>query len=57
VPSNAWLVRSKAGVTLHQLEAQALVQTDLAAAQAMQKAKAELFAKFNATSLEKQPRA
>ncbi|MBW8831377.1 MAG: hypothetical protein JF606_18530 [Burkholderiales bacterium] len=57
MPSNAWLVRSKAGVTLHQLEAQALVQTDLAAAQAMQKAKAELFAKFNATSLEKQPRA
>lgn len=51
------LVRFKAGITLHQLEAQALVQTDLAAAQAMQKAKAELFAKFNATSLEKQRRA
>jgi len=51
------LVRFKAGVTLHQLEAQALVQTDLAAAQAMQKAKAELFAKFNAPSLEKQRRA
>ena len=41
------LVRFKAGVTLTQLQAQALAQTDLAAAQAMQKAKADLFAMFN----------
>ncbi len=41
------LVRFKAGVTLEALQAQAAAQTDLAAAQAMQKAKATLFARFN----------
>ena len=41
------LVRFKTGVTLAQLQAQAKAQTDLAAAQAMQKAKAQLFAMFN----------
>jgi hypothetical protein len=40
-------VRFKPGVTLEQLQAQALEQTDLAAAQAMQKAKAALFERFN----------
>lgn len=40
-------VRFKAGITLEQLQAQALEQTDLAAAQAMQKAKAALFERFN----------
>jgi hypothetical protein len=40
-------VRLKPGVTLEQLQAQALEQTDLAAAQAMQKAKAALFELFN----------
>jgi hypothetical protein len=48
------LVRFKAGITLEQLQAQARAQTDLAAAQAMQKAKAELFAKFNVASPKKQ---
>jgi hypothetical protein len=41
------LVSFKAGVTLADLLDQAQAQTDLAAAQAMQKAKAELFAMFN----------
>jgi len=41
------LVKFKADVTLAQLQAQANAQTDLVAAQAMQKAKAELFAMFN----------
>ena len=41
------LVRFKVGVTLAQLQTQAQAQTDLAAAQAMQKAKAELFTTFN----------
>jgi len=41
------LVRFKAGFTLADLLAQAQAQTDLAAAKAMQKAKAELFAMFN----------
>lgn len=41
------LVRFKAGVTLAQLLTQAQAQTNLAGAQAMQKAKAELFATFN----------
>jgi hypothetical protein len=41
------LVRFKVGITLAQLQTQAKAQTDLAAAQAMQKAKAELFATFN----------
>lgn len=41
------LVRFKTKDTLVQLQAQAKAQTDLAAAQAMQKVKAELFATFN----------
>ena len=41
------LVRFKAGVTLHALQAQADAQSDLAAAQAMQQAKAALFAQCN----------
>ena len=41
------LVSYKAGITLKNLQAQASAQTDLAAAQAMQKAKADLFAQFN----------
>ena len=41
------LVKFKKGNTLHALQAQAKVQTDLQAAQAMQKAKAALFANFN----------
>src|SRR5450830_828037 len=41
------LVRFKAGFTLADLLLQAQAQTDLAAAQAMQKAKAQLFAMFN----------
>jgi hypothetical protein len=48
------LVRLKAGITLENLQAQAHAQTDLAAAQAMQKAKAKLFAEFNAESKKKQ---
>jgi hypothetical protein len=44
------LVRLKTSNTLEQLQAQADAQTDLAAAQEMQKAKAKLFAKFNADS-------
>ena len=48
------LVRLKTGITLEQLQAQAHAQTDLAAAQAMQKAKAKLFAEFNADSKKKQ---
>ena len=40
------LVTFKAGVTLAALQAQASLQTDLAAAQAMQRAKSELFASF-----------
>ena len=45
--SEKGLVRFKAGVTLQALQAQASFQTDLAAAQAMQKAKADLFAQLN----------
>lgn len=41
------LVRFKAGIKLQGLQAQAGAQTDLAAAQAMQQAKADLFAQFN----------
>lgn len=41
------LVRFKAGIKLQALQAQASAQTDLAAAQAMQQAKADLFAQFN----------
>jgi transposase InsO family protein len=41
------LVSFKAGVTLEALLAQAAAMTDLAAAQAMQQAKADLFALFN----------
>jgi hypothetical protein len=41
------LIRFKAGFTLAELLAQAQAKTDLAAAQAMQKAKAQLFAIFN----------
>ena len=41
------LVKFKAGIELAALQAQAKQQTDLAAAQAMQQAKAELFARFN----------
>lgn len=40
------LVTLKKGVTLDALQAQAKSQTDLAAAQAMQRAKSELFARF-----------
>ena len=40
------LVTFKPGVTLTALQAQASLQTDLAAAQAMQRAKSELFARF-----------
>lgn len=42
------LARLKAGVTLAALQTQADAQTDLAAAQEMQRAKAELFRMFNA---------
>ncbi len=41
------LVKFKPGVTLQALQAQANAQTDLAAAQQMQKAKADLFELFN----------
>ena len=41
------LVKFRAGVTIADLQTQANAQTDLAAAQAMQKAKADLFALFN----------
>ena len=41
------LVRFKTGITLHDMQAQANAQTDLAAAQAMQQAKADLFTLFN----------
>ena len=41
------LVKFNKGITLNALQLQAQVQTDLQAAQAMQQAKAELFAKFN----------
>ncbi len=41
------LVRLKDGMSLQALQDQASSQTDLAAAQAMQKAKADLFAQFN----------
>jgi hypothetical protein len=40
-------VRFKPDVTLEQQQAQALAQTDLSAARAMQKAKAALFELFN----------
>lgn len=42
------LVKFKKGITLDAFQAQAKVQTDLQAAQAMQQAKAGLFATFNA---------
>lgn len=45
--SEKGLVRFKAGITLKGLQAQANSQSDLAAAQAMQKAKADLFVQFN----------
>ncbi len=45
--SESKLVRFKAGIKLQALQAQASFQTDLAAAQAMQQAKADLFAQFN----------
>ena len=41
------LVRFKTGTTLHDLQARADVQTDLVAAQAMQRAKTDLFTLFN----------
>lgn len=41
------LVKFKADITLATLQTQANAQTDLAAAKAMQKAKADLFAQFN----------
>ena len=44
--SKKGLVTLKKGVTLDALQAQAKSQTDLAAAQAMQRAKSELFARF-----------
>jgi transposase InsO family protein len=45
--SEKGLVRFKAGITLHDLQTQANDQTDLAAAQAMQQAKTDLFTLFN----------
>ena len=45
--SEKGLVRFKADVTLQDLQDQASAQTDLAAAQAMQKAKTDLFAQLN----------
>ena len=45
--SEKGLVRFKNGITLHDLQTRANAQTDLAAAQAMQKAKADLFTLFN----------
>ena len=48
------LVRFKVGITLQALEARALEQTDLAAAQAMQRAKANLFALFNRQKTQRQ---
>ena len=48
------LVRFKRGVTLQQLQAQAKAQTDLAAAQQMQAAKAEMFELFNKTRSRRQ---
>ena len=48
------LVEFKAGVTLQALQAQANAQTDLAAAQKMQKAKVELFEMFNKTRSRRQ---
>ena len=41
------LLKLKEGITLAALQDQANEQTDLAAAQAMRQAKAELFARFN----------
>ncbi len=49
------LVSFKAGVTMGGLLVQAQAQTDLAAAQAMQKAKAQLFAMFNKPKVELRP--
>jgi hypothetical protein len=43
------LVKFKKGVTLQALQIQAKAQTDLAAAQQMQHAKADLFELFNKT--------
>jgi hypothetical protein len=47
------LVTFKPGVTLQALQAKAMEQTDLAAAQAMQRAKAALFALFNRTKAQR----
>jgi transposase InsO family protein len=52
--SDKGLVKFKKGVTLKALQAQAKVQTDLAAAQQMQQAKADLFELFNKTSPRRQ---
>ncbi len=48
------LVKFKPGVTLQALQAQANAQTDLAAAQQMQKAKADLFELFNKSKRKQQ---
>ncbi len=48
------LVKFKKGVTLQTLQAQANAQTDLAAAQQMQKAKADLFELFNKSKRKQQ---
>ena len=40
-------MRFKTGITLHDLQARANAQTNLAAAQAMQQAKTDLFTLFN----------
>ena len=48
------LVRFKSGAALQQLQAQAKAQTDLAAAQQMQQAKADLFELFNKTRSRRQ---
>ena len=49
------LVSFKVGVTLACLLVQAQAQTHLAAAQAMQKAKAQLFAMFNKPKVKLRP--
>jgi hypothetical protein len=53
--SKKGLVELKKGITLEQLQAQAASQTDLAAAQAMQRAKIALFAMFNAKAAPLEP--
>lgn len=52
--SKKGLVKFKPGVTLKALQAQADAQTDLVAAQQMQKAKGELFEMFNKTRARRQ---